>query len=86
MADEQPLQVSKDVKIGELLMLDPTVAPIFMNIGMFCVGCPASQGETIEEAAFVHGLDPDDLLEEVNRYLKTHEYGFDIDNMNPFGF
>ncbi len=85
MADETPVQVSKDMKIGDLLALDPTVAPVFMNIGMFCVGCPASQGETIEEAAIVHGLDPDDLIEEINRYLATHEYGFDASGMNPMG-
>ena len=86
MENETPLQVSKDMRIDELLALDPTVAPIFMSIGMHCVGCPASQGETIEEAAIVHGLDPEDLIEEINRYLSTHEYGFDPTGMTPFGF
>ncbi len=61
--------VSKDITIGELLSLDMGCAPILMSAGMHCIGCPASQMETIEEAAFVHGLDPDELLEELNAYL-----------------
>lgn len=65
--------VTKDIKIGELLMMDQdngfAVAEVLMNAGMHCVGCPASQGETIEEAAMVHGIDPDKLIEDVNNYF-----------------
>jgi hybrid cluster-associated redox disulfide protein len=62
-------QVSKTTMIGELLMIDENVAPILLNIGMHCLGCPSSQMETIEEAAAVHGIDADDLVEEINTFL-----------------
>jgi hybrid cluster-associated redox disulfide protein len=50
-------------------MIDENVAPILLNIGMHCLGCPSSQMETIEEAAAVHGIDADDLVEEINTFL-----------------
>jgi hybrid cluster-associated redox disulfide protein len=62
-------QVTKTTMIGELLMIDENVAPILLNIGMHCLGCPSSQMETIEEAAAVHGIDADDLVEEINTFL-----------------
>ncbi len=62
-------QVTKDTMIGDLLRIDMGVAPILMNIGMHCLGCPASQGETIEEAAMVHGIDPGSLVDEINNFL-----------------
>ena len=52
-------RVSKSTMIGELLQIDADVAPILLNIGMHCLGCPSSQMETIEEAAMVHGIDAD---------------------------
>ena len=52
-------QVNKSTMIGELLQIDQNIAPILLNIGMHCLGCPSSQMETIEEAAMVHGIDPD---------------------------
>ena len=65
-------RVSKEITIGELLRLCPDVAPILMSAGMHCLGCPASQAESIEDAAAVHGLDPDALMEQINRFLDTH--------------
>ena len=62
-------QISKDTKIGELLNIFPDSAPILMEIGMHCLGCPASQMETLEEAAMVHGIDPDSLVKEINDFL-----------------
>ena len=62
-------QVSKDTMIGELLQIDQNVAPLLLNIGMHCLGCPSSQMETIEEAAMVHGIDPDALVKEINDFL-----------------
>ena len=59
-------QISKDTKIGELLNIFPDSAPILMEIGMHCLGCPASQMETIEEAAMVHGIDGTLLVEKIN--------------------
>ncbi|MCF0131536.1 MAG: DUF1858 domain-containing protein [Pseudobutyrivibrio sp.] len=62
-------RVNKSTMIGELLQIDPNIAPILLNIGMHCLGCPSSQMETIEEAAMVHGIDADDLVEEINTFL-----------------
>ena len=62
-------RVTKDTMIGELLQIDANVAPMLLNIGMHCLGCPSSQMETIEEAAAVHGIDADDLVEEHNTFI-----------------
>lgn len=67
-------RVTKDTMIGDLLQIDPNVAPLLLNIGMHCLGCPSSQMETIEEAAMVHGLDPDDLVVEINTFI-DHDLG-----------
>lgn len=64
-------QVTKQTMIGELLQIDQNVAPILLNIGMHCLGCPSSQMETIEEAAMVHGIDPDTLVSQINEFLAT---------------
>ncbi len=61
--------VTKDTMIGELLTIDENVAPLLLNIGMHCLGCPSSQMETIEEAAMVHGIDADTLVKEINDFL-----------------
>ena len=62
-------QVNKSTMIGELLQIGQNIAPILLNIGMHCLGCPSSQMETIEEAAMVHGIDPDALVKEINDFL-----------------
>ena len=67
-------RVTKDTMIGDLLQIDQIVAPLLLNIGMHCLGCPSSQMETIEEAAMVHGLDPDDLVVEINTFI-DHDLG-----------
>ena len=67
-------RVTKDTMIGDLLQIDQNVAPSLLNIGMHCLGCPSSQMETIEEAAMVHGLDPDDLVVEINTFI-DHDLG-----------
>ncbi len=61
--------VERTTMIGELLRIDQNVAPILMEIGMHCLGCPSSQMETIEEAAMVHGINPDDLVQRINDFL-----------------
>ena len=63
------MEVTKDMLIGEILNKDQTVAAILMASGMHCVGCPASQGESLEEAALFHGLDCDELVSKINEYL-----------------
>ena len=63
------MEITKDTRIGEMLQEDIGIAPILMNAGMHCVGCPSAQGETLEEACMVHGMDADALVEEINTYL-----------------
>ena len=57
--------IERTTKIGELLEIAPEKAEILLNAGMHCLGCPASQAETIEEACEVHGIE--ELLEEINK-------------------
>ena len=64
-------RVNKSTMIGELLQIDENVAPILLTIGMHCLGCPSSQMETIEQAAMVHGIDPDMLVDEINNFLEA---------------
>ncbi len=64
-------RITKDTTIGEALQIDAGVIPILMGAGMHCVGCPSSAGETLEEAAMVHGIDPDMLVEEIQSYLDS---------------
>ena len=63
--------VTKETLIGDILDADNTVAPFFLNMGMHCLGCPASRMESIEEACMVHGVDPDDLVNELNAYFES---------------
>ena len=64
-------KVTKDTMIGELLQIDEGVAPILLNIGMHCLGCPSSQMEAIEQAAMVHGIDSEMLVDEINSFLES---------------
>ncbi len=63
-------QVTKDTIVIDVLKLDEGTAPFFFEIGMHCLGCPASSGESIEEACRVHGVDADALVTRINEYLK----------------
>ncbi len=54
--------ITKDMTIGEILRANPEVAPVLLNAGMHCLGCPSAQGESLAEAAMVHGLNVDDLM------------------------
>ena len=58
---------NKNTKIGEIIETAPEKAEILLQAGMHCLGCPASQAETIEEACMVHGIDVEELLEEINK-------------------
>lgn len=64
-------QVTKDTLIGEALMMDMGIADILMESGMHCVGCPASQGESIEEACAVHGMESESLINKINEFLSN---------------
>lgn len=62
-------QISKEMLIGELLQVDERIAPLLMNAGMHCLGCPSAQGESLEMACMVHGIDADELLESINKAI-----------------
>ena len=61
------VQITKDTIIGDILDIAPETAPLFLSIGMHCLGCPSSRGETVEQACIVHGVDADALLAELNK-------------------
>ena len=73
------IEIKKDTIIGDILDVAPQTAPIFLSIGMHCLGCPSSRGETVEEACMVHGVDCDKLLalvnEEANKKAERDAYG-----------
>ncbi|MBO5936225.1 MAG: DUF1858 domain-containing protein [Clostridia bacterium] len=64
-------EITKDMVIGDILEADGGTAVFFFEMGMHCLGCPASRGETVEEACAVHGVDADALIARVNEYLAT---------------
>ena len=63
------MKVTKESIIGDVLDFDPTTAQFFFEIGMHCLGCPASRGESVEQACAVHGTDADALVEKINAFL-----------------
>ena len=64
--------VTKETIIGDILDADFEVAPLFLEIGMHCLGCPASRGESIAEACDVHGVDVDELVEKLNTHFEKN--------------
>ena len=67
------MKVTKDTLIGDVLDFDVETARFFFEIGMHCLGCPASRGETIEDACAVHGTDPDELIAKLNEFLASKQ-------------
>ena len=65
--------VTEDMIIADILAVDPGNAAILMAAGMHCIGCPASQGEPLEEACMVHGMDADQVLKRINDYLANKD-------------
>lgn len=63
------MKITKDSIIGDVLDKYPETAELFFSIGMHCLGCPASRGETIGEACMVHGADVDTLLDDLNNAI-----------------
>ena len=63
------MTISKDMTIGELIRTDENIVPSLMRAGMHCLGCPSSQMESLEEAAMVHGMDADVLVQQINDFL-----------------
>lgn len=63
------MQISKDMLIGDLVQMNELIPPVLMRAGMHCLGCPSAQGETLEEACMVHGIDCDQLVSGINEIL-----------------
>ena len=63
-------KVTKDTIIGEILDMDRTTAPFFLEMGMHCLGCPSARGETLAQACAVHGVDADELVAKINAHLE----------------
>ena len=63
------MPVTKDTIIGDVLDFNADAAPFFLDMGMHCLGCPASRGESIGEACQVHGVDADELVKKLNDFL-----------------
>lgn len=69
--EPQKMTVTKDTLIGDILDYDVETARFFFEIGMHCLGCPHSRGESIAEACAVHGTNADELVKKINEYLAT---------------
>lgn len=64
------MKVTKDTIIGDILDMDRTTAPYFLEMGMHCLGCPSARGETLGQACAVHGVDVDELVAKINAHLE----------------
>lgn len=62
--------ITKDMIIGDIIRIDEGLIPVLLSSGMHCIGCPSAQGESLEEAAMVHGIDADELTAALNNYLE----------------
>ena len=59
-------KIDKNMRIGEILQIDARMAPILLESGMHCLGCPSSQIESLADACIIHSIDPDELIEKLN--------------------
>ncbi len=64
--------VNKDTLIGEILTADPKTAPFFLDMGMHCLGCPSSTGESLEQACIVHGVPTQELISTLNKHFESY--------------
>ena len=66
-------KITKDMIIADIIQVNMGCVPILLDEGMHCIGCPASQGESLEEACMVHGLDADVLAKKLNDFVESVE-------------
>lgn len=66
------MEITKDSIIGDILDTDGSTAVFFLEMGMHCLGCPASRGETLEQACQVHGVDVNDLIDKLEKHFKSN--------------
>ena len=64
------LAITKETLIGDILDMDRTTAPYFLEMGMHCLGCPSARRETLEQACEVHGVNADELVAKINAHLE----------------
>ena len=69
--ENKTMQVTRETIIGDILDMDQTTAPFFLEMGMHCLGCPSSRGETVEQACMVHGVNADELVAKLNEHLQN---------------
>lgn len=67
MSDNHDLVITGDMILADVISLKPKTLGTLMSFGLGCIGCPVSQMETVEEAAIVHGIEPDFLIEQLNK-------------------
>ena len=67
------MQITKQTTMGEMLAYDRGIAMVLMQAGMHCIGCPSSIGESLEEACMVHGIDCDEVLANIQKYLESKQ-------------
>ncbi len=66
------MAITKDMIIADIIAVNPNLAGVLMACGMHCIGCPSAQGESLEEACFVHGMEVDDVVNTLNTYLEKN--------------
>jgi hybrid cluster-associated redox disulfide protein len=66
------MEINKDMTVGEVLDMNGELAPFFLEMGMHCLGCPMSRGESVEQACEVHGVDADELIGRINEFLSAN--------------
>ncbi len=66
------MKITKDMIIADIIAVNPNLAGVLMACGMHCIGCPSAQGESLDEACFVHGMDTDDVVKTLNDYLEKN--------------
>lgn len=67
------MQITKYTLIGDILDFDQSTAPIFLEMGMHCLGCPSARGESLAEACMVHGVDADAMVEKINNHIANNK-------------
>ena len=67
------IKITKEMIIGDILNEAPDMAPVLMAAGLHCIGCPSAQMETVEEAAYVHGIEPELLITRVNAFVDAQD-------------
>ena len=67
------IKITKEMIIGDILNEAPDMAPVLMAAGMHCIGCPSAQMETVEEAAYVHRIEPELLITRVNAFVDAQD-------------